>query len=237
MSNCILIGGKDVPLQLPNELSPLVLTWRDHGQQFRVGEGYNRKRVQAVDLAVWHWTGGEQSPLEMVNTLRARQLGVEFAIARNGTVYQFADPLFVDTPDAKGFNARSVGIEIVSYGMAQRPPWKCPKLGADREVKTTLIHGVPVACAGFYPVQLRAAMHLADALSRALPIPRKVPTASTTDAIVVSGVLEPKRAAVFKGHVGHYHLSRDKCDPGPAFIVELGRFFRGGPPAPAVPNA
>jgi hypothetical protein len=230
MSNCIIIGGKDVPLTLPGEQSPRVLTWKDHHIEFKPGQGFNKARTQRLDLAVWHWTGGEQEPLQMVETLRARGLGVEFATSRIGEVFQFADPLRVDTADAAGVNARSVGIEIVSYGMVPQPQadWLPPLKGRDRAQRTTRIHDVPCTVADFYPAQLRAAMHLADALSRSLGIPRAVPLTPAADAVLARKLL-PSALLSFAGHIGHYHVTRDKCDPGPAFIDELWRHFGGGP--------
>jgi hypothetical protein len=230
MSSEIIVGGKPFSLNvIPGQPQPIVLTWHDHGLTFVAGQGFNKKRKARIDLAVWHWTGGESEPPQMVEILKARGYGVEFAIARTGVIWQFADPLEVDTADAAGFNARSVGTEIVSYGMAGREPgWKTPKAGADRQVKETFIHGVKVKVASFYPVQLEAARALAIGLSSALGIQRRVPMIG---ASVTARTLATVEAARFTGHAGHYHLTAQKCDPGPAFMEELRTLFTPPPPA------
>ena len=196
----IIIGGQSVPLRIAGERAPIVLTWHDHGISFAAGQGFNKKRKQKIDLAVWHWTGGEQEPPAMADVLKARGYGVEFAIARTGVIYQFCDPLEVDTADAAGVNPRSVGTEIVSYGMRSTVEgWKPPKAGLGRPVRKLRIHGVPVEVAAFHPEQLAAARALADGLSRALGIPRKVPI--TAAGLVTATHLSPAELAAFKGHM------------------------------------
>lgn len=223
-ASSIIVGGKHWALRVPGERTPIVLTWHDHGISFVPGEGHNKKRKQKIDLVVWHWTGGEGEPPAMAAVLKNRGYGVEFAIARTGVIYQFCDPLEVDTADAAGVNARSVGIEIVSYGMRQSTPgWMAPKAGIARKVSTVAIHGVPCHVAAFNSDQLAAARALADGLSRALNIPRKVPV--TVKGVPTAGLLSPGELAQFKGHVGHYHISRQKCDPGPDFMGELHASF------------
>jgi N-acetyl-anhydromuramyl-L-alanine amidase AmpD len=228
MSSFIIVGGEHVPLVLPDEQPPRVLTWIEHRVRFKAGQGANKERKRAINLCVWHWTGGENEPLVMVETLKARELGIEFAISRIGEIYQFCDPLLVDTADAGSVNPRSVGVEIVNFGMTRPTPgWTIPKRGADRGLREVFIHGVVCQTAEFYPAQIRAAMHLADALSRALPIRRKVPMSLQDPGAVLAKVMTPDTLSAFSGHVGHYHLTRDKCDPGPRFMAELGRLFHG----------
>lgn len=226
----IIIGGKRIRLGLPNERTPIVLTWEDHGISFKPGEGHNKKRRLPIDLVVWHWTGGEGEPPAMAQVLKTRGYGVEFAIARTGVIYQFVDPKEVDTADAAGVNARSVGIEIVSYGFRQSAPnWKAPKIGLDRAEREVSIHGQRVRTAAFYPAQLEAARALADGLSRALGVPRKVPL--TAAGVPITKAMSTTEIARFSGHVGHYHLTAQKLDPGPDFIAELARLFAGDPAA------
>lgn len=222
MAREIIVGGQRYPL--PGENAPVVLTWLDHGISFMPGEGFNKPRLRKIDLAVWHWTGGEGEPPQVAATLKTRGYGVEFAIARTGVVWQFADPLEVDTADAGSVNARSVGIEVVSYGMRGRDD-KTPALGRNRLTRTVRIHGNPVVVASFYPAQLTAARSLADALSRALGVPRRVPLSA--DRVVQAKQLNAVDMARFTGHVGHYHLTHEKCDPGPDFMAELQAHFAG----------
>jgi hypothetical protein len=225
----IIVGGVRQPLGIPGEAPPIVLTWYDHGISFSPGEGYNKLRHHAIDLAVWHWTGGEGEPPEVAQVLKQRGYGVEFAISTKGVIYQFVDPLLVDTADAAGVNARSVGTEIVSYGMRMRgADWKTPRGGERRTTHTVEIHEQPVVVAAFFAAQITAARALADGLSRALNIPRRVPTRERT---AIARALAPAELAAFSGHIGHYQVTRQKCDPGPDFMQELSDLFDPPPEA------
>jgi hypothetical protein len=197
-----------------------VRTWHEHGVQFRAGVGFNKRRRSDIDLVVWHWTGGEGSPLTMAKPLERRKLGIEFAIDRAGVLYQFCDPGFVDTADAGDVNHRSVGVEIVSYGMRSWDrAWVVPKLGRDRPVSEQRIHGKPVRVAAFYPAQVRAAQALAEVLSSVLDIPRAVPRSGNGE--VDGEMLSPTRIKSFQGHCGHLHVSASKLDPGTALLGKL----------------
>lgn len=227
----IQVGKRAIQVVDPKTREPLpVRRWND-GQlprcpEFRAGDGYNKRRTQTIDKCCWHWTGGEGEPDRMAETLRKRKLGVEFAIGRSGRIWQFCDPLEVDTADAGILNARSVGVEIVCYGYAASiwDPLRAikvplvPLLGKDRETYEALTHGRRVVTAKFYPAQLRAALALADALSAALGIARAVPEPGY-DTGVYPGVRE------FGGHVGHYQITDSKRDPGPWFMRELREHF------------
>lgn len=223
-------------IQIANRLYPLVnlatgkeipvRRWNDDQlpkvPEFKAGDGYNKHRVRPINLMVWHWTGGEQDPIQMAEVLRQRKLGVEFAISRSGTVYQFCDPAQVDTADSGSVNSRSVGCEIVCYGY--RSVWDLehafgiPKLGLDREKYPALTHGHEVDTAKFYTCQVQAALALATAVSAALPIKRQVPGAAFS-------VLPPEGIAGFSGHIGHFHLTDKKRDPGPWFMDQLRFLF------------
>jgi hypothetical protein len=222
----IIIGGKRIALGVRGQPPPTVLTWHEHGISFAPGQGFNRVRKPRarIDLAVWHWTGGEGEPAQVAQTLQTRGYGVEFAISTQGVIWQFVDPLEVDTADAGGVNARSVGTEIVSYGM--RSPaigWRLPTGGAARAIHDERLHGVRVRVASFHAAQLSAARALADGLSRGLGIPRAVPVSA--DGAVLARAMTAVVLARFSGHVGHYHLTALKCDPGTEFMGGLQRFF------------
>lgn len=216
MENGIIVGEKMI--RIPDVR---VRTWHDTGLQFRAGEGFNKRRHQDINLMVWHWTGGEGEPSEIFKTLKKRELGVEFAIARTGDIWQFCDPLIVDTADAGSVNARSIGCEMVCYGIPSALTlWRPPKLGRDREIYEDQINGKTYKIGWFYPAQIKAALALADALTGALPrIERRVPEISPR-------VLLPTELKAFAGHLGHYHVSQQKQDPGPRLIERLYDHFR-----------
>lgn len=225
----ICVGGKFFPVTNPATGSPVpVRRWNDGEKpvvpEFKPGSGYNKKRVKPIDLFVFHWTGGEQDPIPMAETLRTRKLGVEFAISRSGTIYQFCDPMVVDTADAGIVNSRSAGCEIVCYGY--RSAWELrhafgvPKLGQDRDTYEAETHGTKVKTAKFYPAQIHAAIGLANAFSDAVPaVRRQVPPQACTRAMD-KAVLD-----MFKGYIGHYHITADKRDPGPHLMDQLRYAF------------
>lgn len=239
MASGIQVGDRTFALSHPDTGHPIpVFAWNDppgriRVPEFRAGDGYNKKRMHGIELVVWHWTGGEAEPDRMAETLRKRKLGVEFAIGRYGNVFQFCDPSVVDTADAGVVNHRSVGVEVVCYGFAGgwtfdpvravKVP-KIPKLGRDREVYVAETHGRKVKTAKFYEAQVSSAVALAEALCAALDIPRRVPPPEA------DGVYDPALARDdqrFRGHVGHYHVSKNKRDPGPWFMDSLFDHFAG----------
>lgn len=200
----IIIGDKRIPTAAP------VRTWLEHGIEFKAGEGYNKRRRQEIDLHVIHWTGGENKPETLAATLRRRKLGIEFSIYR-GEVWQFCDPILVDTADAGHINPRSVGTEIINYGFRRRAA-DIPRAGRARPLYRCLLRGKYRTFAHFWPADIAAAIALSEALSTALPIPRCVPMSGSY--MVAPRTLDPMELRAFKGHLGHFHISARKSDPG-----------------------
>lgn len=244
----VVIGGVVRPVVHPvtRELVR-VITWRGTGPtvpEFRAGDGYNKPRTKEVDSCVWHWTGGEAEPPKVAETLRKRELGVEFAIGGHGAIFQFCDPLLVDTADAGILNSRSVGVEVVCYGFAGGWTWdpirairvpRVPPLGRDRATYMATTHGRTFRTARFREPQEEAMLALADALSAALDIPRAVPVGQ--DGRLPTTVLpddQLKGPRAFQGHLPHYMISAKKRDCGPAPIEMLREHF-AGPPLRSMP--
>lgn len=212
-NNGVLIGGVWHSCAAPVE------TWHTHGLEFRPGKGA-RKRTQIPDLFVVHVTGGEGSPHAMFQTLEKRELGIEFAIDVEGVIWQFADPLEVDTFDAGPINRRSIGAEIVNYGY-RADPKQIPLKGKTRPLYDTVVHGRRVVMARSNPAQIAALVALADTLTSSplLKIPRKLPR--TKSGETHGRLMDSAEIAAFAGVLGHLHVSGAKIDPGTDVIDAL----------------
>lgn len=206
MIRAIVAGDREYPVAVEVKL------WTDTGLEIRAGDGFNKRRRRDIDLAVWHWTGGEGDPSQLLRTLKRRDLGVEFAIHR-GAIWQFCDPLVVDTADAGFVNPRSVGVEIVNYGYrAKGRP--VPRRGQTRPTYGAYLRDKRRRFAHFRPDDIAAAITLAEALSTALPIPRAVPLDGGGAYWIRPSTMTREEVDAFRGHVGHFHISDRKSDPG-----------------------
>ena len=217
MASGLTIGGKVYSVVHPITGHPVpVLGPEDHKVEFRPGDGYNKKRVKPIDLGVFHWTGSENSVDQMVRTLRQRKLGVKFAISPYGVIYQFCDPMEVDTADAGIVNSRSWGVEMVNAGFRRmstlwrEPRYRKPPMGP-RTYQSVVMHGKKVTVYDFYPAQTQAAFALNSTLVAAIPT---YSSAVCTESTVVD-------MTNVKGAVGHFHITDAKYDPGLPFMQEL----------------
>lgn len=205
----LIIGGNEYPCATP------VRDWREHGMQHEIGEGHNKRRKKVIDLFVLHWTGGEGSPQTMHRVLEKRDLGVEFMVDREGVIWQFADPIEVDTADAGYINPRSVGVEITNYGH-RRKAHQIPRKGRDRETYITTMRGRKRRFARFYEPQILAAMDLCDALVACnhpgMQIPRCIPR--DDEGCILTETMRPREVRNYSGIIGHFHISKNKSDPG-----------------------
>ncbi len=208
----LIVGGKEISCRAT------VMDWHVHGLEFRATDDGNRPRnpkKTKIDLGVLHWTGSENSPETMFHVLQNRDLGVEFAIDHLGVIWQFCDPLVVDTFDAGYINRRSWGCEIVSVGSAPNAK-KFP-----RERRDEKVNGRKASHAIFVPAQVEAAIALCDAMCEALSIPRRVP--KNILGGLKTDTLNPKDVASWSGILGHFHVNADKRDPGTGLFEEMIR--------------
>jgi hypothetical protein len=212
--NHLIVGGKEWPCR------SRTILWTDSGLEFKAGDGGRRRHPKIrIDLLCLHWTGSENSIQQLYRTLDSRELGVEFAIDREGIVWQFCDPMTVDTFDAGYVNARSVGVEIVNYGFVahgREPPGDWMQT---RGVYECELRGKRRAFARFLLPQLGAALSLADTLTAAIPtITRRVPT---EDGHLITETMTPREVQNYSGLIGHYHVSEAKSDPGTEIFDHL----------------
>jgi hypothetical protein len=207
----LIIGGKVVPCALP------VFNMNDHGFSIVVGKGARRPAPkQEIDLAVWHWTGGEGSLATLVHVLHTRGYGVEFYIC-DGQIYQLADPVLVDAFGAGAYNPRAVSTEVQNYGFRNAGEPIPRNDRGTRPLIDAVQNGRKRKFAAFWDDDLRACCALADALSTAIPsISRTTPVGR--DGKVYGNFIEPKTMQNVKGHVGHFQLSKMKSDPGPQLL-------------------
>ena len=209
-----------------------------------VAEGWTHERLaRQVDQFVLHFDGCCTSR-QCAGVLEERGLSVHFMLDVDGTIHQTLD-LTARAWHATIANDRSVGIEIANPGAhpedhaaeflsryyqptADGWPMLCPPLGPDpawpiefvpRPACCGLIHGpihaAPLAQYDYTPEQYESLARLLAALHRALP---KIALAAPreADGTPMMRQLNEKEFAEFHGMLGHYHVQRNKVDPGPA---------------------
>lgn len=152
-----------------------------------------------VDQIVIHYdqTGTSARCFEV---LQKRGLSAHFLIDTDGTIYQTLD-LKERAWHASVANSRSVGIEIAHDGATESPTPGAVK----GQIQGRTLYQQP-----FTDAQYDALADLVAALRRALP-------RITLDYPRETALLTPERFAAFRGVIGHYHVSVEKIDPGPAF--------------------
>jgi hypothetical protein len=203
---------------------------------------------QQVDQLVIHYDvcGTARACFEV---LEQRGLSVHFLLDLDGTLYQTLD-LCETAWHARQANARSVGVEIANIGAyAPGDPdspladWyvrdtqgvriHLPERLGDGGVRTPgfvarparpepvrgVIQGRELEMYALTPEQQHALEHLAAGLCALFP--RILPVAPRdAGGRVLDRVLTPDEFASFRGILGHYHVTEEKVDPGPAFDWE-----------------
>ncbi len=181
-----------------------------------------------------------------------RGLSVHFMLDVDGTLYQSLD-LAERARHAGVANDHSVGIEIAHAGAyppgkngwrkryrrdatGRRwlsieeelfPPPDGPFLVAGPDDGTGVINGRRLVQAEFTEAQYRTLEVLTDFLCREFPrLRRDVPRDATGE--VLAHTMSKEELAGYRGILGHFHISRGKSDPGPAF--RWSRLLRRGPP-------
>ncbi len=204
----------------PVAVATRVVLWSEPNG-FRATNFGERKGV--VRMIVLHYDAAGTSA-QCFKVLEARGLSCHFLVDLDGTVYQTCDTS-ARAYQAGVFNDGSIGIEIANVGAyanreelerlwpfpagARRgalPPGFIPRPARPGPLRGA-IHGTTLWQQDYTDAQYEALGHLVAALCGALDVPAQAPREN--------GVL-PSPAA-WHGIVGHYHLTTEKLDPGPAF--------------------
>lgn len=213
-------------------------------QRHRHGRWTLDELRRRIDLFVLHYDacGTSRRCFEVLHDERC--LSVHFMIDVDGTVYQTMD-VKERAWHARQANDRSVGVEIASIGAlpveqadAALARWYLPtpsgtmlklpaaELSAIRTPEFVgyasrpapvrgPIHGRELAMYDLTPQQYAALGRLSAALSRIFPnLALDYPKDQA--GRVLTRVLSDAEYAEHRGLIGHYHLTRDKVDPGPA---------------------
>ena len=203
---------------------------------------------QAIELFVVHYDACGTARA-CFDVLERRGLSVHFLLDIDGTLYQTLD-LRETAWHARKANPRSVGVEIANIGAyAPSDPssplrtWyavdaagtriRLPQELEDGGVRTPGFVGRPARPAPVRGViqgqeremyaltreQERALAHLASGLCALFP---RIAPEAPRDARgrIVDRALGPEEFAAFRGILGHYHVTTEKVDPGPAFDWE-----------------
>jgi N-acetyl-anhydromuramyl-L-alanine amidase AmpD len=229
----------------PNRYSPTRRDLPEDLQKSVNEKGWTLKNVQKqVDLFVIHYDvcGTSQQCFFILHDYRG--LSVHFMLDLDGTVYQTLD-LAERAWHAGSANDRSVGVEIAhpgAYNSAEKaaewygtdedgyPFVKFPESFTRRDLLTPNfiarpahkniiegdINGSKRYQYDFTVEQYRALGQLTAALHRVLPrIELAVPR--DQDGKVITDVLPDDQLKDFHGVLGHWHITKQKQDPGPAF--------------------
>lgn len=190
----------------------------------------------------------------------SRGLSVHFMLDLDGTIYQTLN-LAERALHAGNANNESVGVEIAHIGAypdATTPDrWYgsddsgnlrvvLPENWGDGGLRTPgfvarparagliegEIHGEPLVQYDFTDAQYEALARLAAALSHVFPQIR-LDAPRDADGMVYPTAFTRDELADFGGLLGHWHLTKQKIDPGPAFdwdrLLHTARSLRGQP--------
>lgn len=206
---------------------------------FKPGDPHTYSFKEPPQGIALHWTGGEGDWLRVRKTLTDRELSVHFVIdaVEENPIVQLADLTTQCAHIGKG-NPRFIGIEIANRGWASREDMQGSDLRdreeldweEPRDVYPSYINGKRGRTVSFYPHQIQKMLWLVETLCFVLNVPRIIPYEETilkpsyAQAVQTSrGWSAPAfdrdwsrrgRMRTFKGVLGHFHLHKDKWDPG-----------------------
>jgi len=211
------------------------------------GGGWDLPLLQSVvDQFVYHFdaSGTSRQCFKVLHDVR--DLSVHFMLDLDGTIYQTLD-VKERAWHATTSNSKSVGIEIANIGAyppdkkEQLDNWY--KTGSDGKVRIQIpadfgesgfrttnfvphparpepiigtVQGQKLVQYDFTPEQYRSLIKLTAAVCKVLP---KIRCDYPRDAKgrLITEKLSDDQLASYAGLLGHYHVQRNKVDPGPAF--------------------
>lgn len=176
-------------------------------QKYQIKPTAILRRENPVDLIVLHWNGGGGDADQMFGVLEQRKLSVHYHLGEDGTITQYCDPGVYVALHAGLVNSRSIGIEL------QMRPFAGPQ---DDWIES-LVRGQRVLHARPTRAQVISLLWLLDTLTHEHKVPRQLPAADDT--------LSRTELDRFAGICGHYHVSRNKLDPGSWLIQRLRRYY------------
>jgi N-acetyl-anhydromuramyl-L-alanine amidase AmpD len=220
----------------------------DHAFEQVRGGGWSLRDLQErVDQFVLHYdvAGTSRDCFRILHDIRG--LSVHFMLDIDGTIYQTLD-VKERAWHAGPANDRSVGIEIANIGayptienspLAQwyandpeegyrlmLPPTKGTGgvrtpgfVGKPERLVVGEIQGQQLTMFDLTPEQYDSLIRLTAALSVALPKIQLVYPQNERGG-VISRTLTPEQYASFQGVLGHWHITDNKIDPGPALDWE-----------------
>lgn len=210
------------------------------------GGGWDLPTLQkVVDQFVLHFDvcGVSRTCFKVLHDHRG--LSVHFMLDLDGTIYQTLD-VKERAWHATTSNSRSVGIEIANMGAYAKEDNKTlaewyaqdangrtyitlpERLGdggirtpnfvgrpARNEIVIGEVQGRPLAQYDFTPEQYQALAHLTAALTTVLP---QIKCDYPRDAAgkLITRKLDEEQLQNYQGVIGHYHIQKNKTDPGPA---------------------
>ncbi len=222
---------------------------------------------QVVDQFVIHYDvcGTAQQCFRVLHDMR--DLSVQFLLDIDGTIYQTLD-LKERAWHAGTANSRSVGVEIAHIGAypdtqvldrwyradaSGRLRITLPESFGDGGVRTPNFVGRPARPGlirgriqgrdlvqyDYTREQYDSLIRLTATLCRVFP---KLRCDAPRDArgAVIDRVLPDDRMKTYRGLLGHWHITRQKIDPGPAFdwfrVINGARWYLAQPPIPRPPE-
>ena len=158
--------------------------------------------------------------------LLQRSLSTHFMIDWDGTIYQSLDPMFV-AYHAGDFNGASIGIDLNNrMKNLEREPGETPynpnhpqiaemskkefRRGGPERMR---INGFWTKAWGYTDPQYQALLELLSVLTSKLDIKPFVPMDEKRE-VIPTMLMD---AAGFEGILGHFHITENRWDPGPAF--------------------